>query len=91
MKECKPPQPNRIGRRAMAPGVGRALCCTHPTAMNTKLTVKLTAALVFASLLTVPVHAKLAWNKKAKAHAAGVTGFISCHSQEKPKKGEPLV
>lgn len=58
--------------------------------MNTKLTVKPIAALVFASLLTVPVHAKLAWNKKAKAHDAGVTGCISCHSQEKPKKGEPL-
>lgn len=58
--------------------------------MNTQPIIKFTAALVLASLLTAPVQAKLAWNKKAKAHDAGVTGCISCHSQEKPKKDEPL-
>lgn len=44
----------------------------------------------FATLLCVPVQAKLAWNKKARAFDPGVTSCLSCHVNKKPKKDEPL-
>lgn len=60
-------------------------------AMKTNPALKLIAVLAFASLLAAPLQAKLAYNKKAKAFDAGVTGCISCHTKEKPKKNEPLA
>jgi hypothetical protein len=53
--------------------------------------LKITAVLALAAVLAGPLQAKLAWNKKAKAFDAGVTGCTSCHVNEKPKKkGEPM-
>lgn len=48
-----------------------------------------TLALLFAA--TAPLNAKMAWNKKSKELDPGVTGCISCHEKEKPKKNEPLT
>ena len=54
--------------------------------------LRATAVLALAALLAGPLQAKLAWNKKARAYDAGVTGCTSCHVNEKPKKkGEPLT
>ena len=58
--------------------------------MKTKNVITLVTAIAFASLLAAPLQAKLTYVKKAKPHDAGVTGCISCHSKEKPKKGDPL-
>ncbi len=59
--------------------------------MNLKPSLKVIAGLTLVALLAGPLQAKLAWNKKARAFDAGVTGCTSCHVNEKPKKkGEPL-
>lgn len=60
--------------------------------MKIHFLLKATAGLALAAMLTGSLQAKLAWNKKAKAYDAGVTGCTSCHVNEKPKKkGEPLT
>jgi cytochrome c553 len=59
--------------------------------MKNKLGWLFGVAAGLAVLGAAPVQAKMGWNKKAKEADPGVTGCISCHSKEKPKKGEPLT
>lgn len=75
-------------------GSGREMCAAYqpiPRKMKITHTLAVLAALGF---MAAPMHAKLAWNKKAKAFDAGVTACTSCHVDEKPNKkdhGKPLT
>ncbi|MBI2517513.1 MAG: hypothetical protein HYV95_11465 [Opitutae bacterium] len=42
-----------------------------------------------ALLCAGSAQAKLGWVKKAKPYDEAVTSCLSCHTKEKPKKGDP--
>ena len=58
--------------------------------MNTdRFLLRVVLALSFAAFL--PLQAKLPWVKKAQALGfTEITSCASCHSSDKPKKGDPL-
>ena len=54
-----------------------------------RFVLKVTWTLFFAAFL--PLQAKLPWVKKAQALGfTEITSCASCHSSDKPKKGDPL-
>jgi cytochrome c553 len=55
-----------------------------------RLRIPLLLGVAAALLCAGPVQAKLGWPKKAKPYDAAATSCLSCHTKEKPKKGDPL-